>query len=204
MPAPGAAVRCRAMTELARTARLDVLVEGYARVPNVAGTVSLVRDADRVIIADPGMVADRDSILGPLRELGIRPEDVTDVVLSHHHPDHTLNIALFPVVPVHDFQWIIERDQIARRPADGVELTPSVRLLATPGHTPQDITTLVGTADDVVALTHLWWTAEGPADDPYASDRDLLRQQRERVLEVATLIVPGHGGPFRPDRSTPR
>jgi glyoxylase-like metal-dependent hydrolase (beta-lactamase superfamily II) len=192
------------MTDLARTARLDVLVEGYVRLPNVAGTVSLVRDADRVVVVDPGMVADRDLILGRLRELDVRPEDVTDIVLSHHHPDHTLNVALFPVVPVHDFQWVMEADRITRRAADGVQLTPGVRLLATPGHTPQDLTTLVGTADDVAALTHLWWSAQGPADDPYATDRQQLRRQRERVLEVATLIVPGHAGPFRPDASIPR
>jgi glyoxylase-like metal-dependent hydrolase (beta-lactamase superfamily II) len=192
------------VADLARTARLDVLVAGYARPPNVAGTVSLVRDGDRVVIVDPGMVAHRELILGRLWELGVGPEDVTDVVLSHHHPDHTLNVALFPVVPVHDFQWVMDADRITRRPVDGVELTPGVRLLATPGHTPQDLTTLVGTADDVVALTHLWWSAQGPADDPYATDRDQLRRQRERVLEVATLIVPGHGGPFRPDSSTPR
>ena len=80
----------------------------------------------------------------------------------------------------------------------------NVRLIETPGHTPQDITTLVGTAGDVVALTHLWWTEEGPADDPYSSDRAELRQQRERVLDLATLIVPGHGAPFRPGSSTPR
>ena len=192
------------MADLARTARLDVLVEGYARLPNVAGTVSLVRDADRVVIVDPGMVADRELILAPLRELGVRPEDVTDVVLSHHHLDHNLNVALFPVVPVHDFQSVIEGDVFTRRAADGVQLTPSVRLVATPGHTPQDITTLVGTPDEVAALTHLWWTADGPADDPYTSDRDELRRQRERVLELATLIVPGHGAPFRPNDGTPR
>jgi glyoxylase-like metal-dependent hydrolase (beta-lactamase superfamily II) len=192
------------MTDLARTARLDVLVEGYARLPNVAGTVSLLRDADRVVVVDPGMVADRDLILRPMRELGVRPEDVTDVVLSHHHLDHNVNIALFPVVPVHDFQSVIEGDVFTPRAADGVQLTPSIRLLATPGHTPQDITTLVGTADDVAALTHLWWTAEGPADDPYTPDRELLRQQRERVLELVTLVVPGHGAPFRPSAATPR
>jgi glyoxylase-like metal-dependent hydrolase (beta-lactamase superfamily II) len=194
------------MTDLARTARLDVLVEGYARRPHVAGTVSLVRDEGRVIVVDPGMVADRALILAPLRDLGVRPEDVTDVVVSHHHLDHTVNIALFPVVPVHDFQSVIEGDLFTSRPADGTQLTPGVRLLATPGHTPQDVTTLVGTADDVVALTHLWWTAEGPADDPYAADREQLRRQRERVLGLglATLIVPGHGAPFRPGTSTPR
>ena len=192
------------MAALSRTARVDVLVEGYARLPHVAGTVSLVRDGGRVVVVDPGMVADRALILRPLRERGIAPEDVTDVVLSHHHLDHTLNVALFPVVPVHDFQSVLEGDVFTRRPADGVELTPSVRLLATPGHTPQDVTTLVGTRDDVVALTHLWWTGEGPADDPYSPDRDELRRQRERVLELATLVVPGHGAPFRPQASTPR
>ena len=192
------------MTDLARSARLHVLVEGYARLPHVAGTVSLVRDADRVVVVDPGMVADRDLILRPLRELGVRPEDVTDVVLSHHHLDHNLNVALFPVVPVHDFQSVIEGDVFTRRDVDGVQLTPSIRLLATPGHTPQDLTTLVGTADDVAALTHLWWTADGPADDPYTPDRELLRRQRERVLDLATLVVPGHGAPFRPSAATPR
>jgi glyoxylase-like metal-dependent hydrolase (beta-lactamase superfamily II) len=189
---------------LGRTARLDVLFTGYAAMPRVAGTVSLVRDGDRVVVVDPGMVPDRSAILDPLRALGVDPADVTDVVLSHHHPDHTVNVALFGEVPVHDFQAVYTRDEWTSRPAEGVALTPSVRLLATPGHTPQDLTTLVGTADDVVALTHLWWTEEGPADDPYAPDREELRRQRERVLDLATLIVPGHAAPFRPGPSTPR
>ena len=192
------------MTDLARTARLDVLVEGYVRMPHVAGTVTLLRDEDRVVVVDPGMVADRELLLGPLRALGVQPEDVTDVVLSHHHLDHTLNVALFPVVPVHDVQSVLHGDVFTRRDADGAQLTPSIRLLATPGHTPQDLTTLVGTPDGVVALTHLWWTGEGPAEDPYATDRELLRAQRERALALADLVVPGHGAPFRPDASTPR
>ncbi len=189
---------------LARTARLDVLLAGYARMPNVAGTVSLVRDEGRVIVVDPGMVPHREALLGPLRALGVRPEDVTDVVLSHHHPDHTLSVALFPVVPVHDVQAIYEGDIWTDRTADGVFLTSSVQLLETPGHTAQDVTTLVGTPEDVVALTHLWWTADGPEDDPYAPDREVLREQRERVLSLVSLVVPGHGPAFRPSASTPR
>jgi glyoxylase-like metal-dependent hydrolase (beta-lactamase superfamily II) len=114
------------MADLARSARVDVLLEGHARMPHVVGTVGLVRDAGRVVVVDPGMVADRD--------LGVTPGDVTDVVVSHHHLDHTVDIALFPVVPVHDFQSVVEGDVFTRRPAEGVELTSSVRLLATPGH----------------------------------------------------------------------
>lgn len=188
---------------LSRTARLDVLFTGYAD-DHVAGTVSLVRDAGRVIVVDPGMVPSRSAILEPLAALGVSVDDVTDVVLSHHHPDHTVNIALFGEIPVHDFQAVYTRDVWEDRDADGVDLTPSVRLLATPGHTPQDLSVLVGTPDQVVALTHLWWAAAGPAEDPYAPDRDLLRAQRERVLAVADLIVPGHGPAFVPDADTPR
>ena len=45
---------------------------------------------------DPGMVASVASILEPLAALGVAPEDVTDVVLSHHHPDHTVNVGVVP------------------------------------------------------------------------------------------------------------
>ena len=86
------------LSGLARTARLDVLFTGYAA-DRVAGTVSLIRDGDRVIVVDPGMVPTRAAILDPLEELGVSPRDVTDVVLSHHHPDHTVNICLLYTSP---------------------------------------------------------------------------------------------------------
>ncbi len=192
------------LTDLQRTARLDVLFTGYAALPRVAGTVSVVRDGDRVVVVDPGMVPSRAALLEPLAALGLAPGDVTDVVLSHHHPDHTVNVALFGEVPVHDVQAVYTGDHWQSRGADGVQLSPSVRLLATPGHTPQDLTVLVGTAEGVVALTHLWWTGEGPVEDPYAPDRAQLRAQRERVLALADRVVPGHGPAFTPDAATPR
>jgi glyoxylase-like metal-dependent hydrolase (beta-lactamase superfamily II) len=88
--------------------------------------------------------------------------------------------------------------------AEGRELTPSVRLIRVPGHTPEDIALVAGTPDGVVVLTHLWWNAEGPADDPYAPDREVLRRSRERVLAVADRVVPGHGPAFSPGAGTPR
>jgi len=180
------------------SARLDVLVNGYAG-ERVASTVSLVRDGDVVIVIDPGMVADRRQILEPLASLGVRPEDATDVVLGHHHPDHTLNVALFDRARAHDCWAIYEGDRWTDRQADGFALSPSVRLMATPGHTPQDITTLVGTDEGLVACTYLWWSAKGPEDDPLASDLDELRRSRQRLLALGpVLIVPGHGAPFAP------
>ena len=79
----------------------------------------LIRDQGTVIVVDPGMVASRDRILGPLARLGVDPADVGDVVFSHHHPDHTLNAALFPRARVHDFWAIYSGDVWTDRPADG-------------------------------------------------------------------------------------
>jgi glyoxylase-like metal-dependent hydrolase (beta-lactamase superfamily II) len=187
---------------LRMVAILDVLTVGYAE-QRVAGTVCLVRDGGAVIVVDPGMVSARSKILDPLRALGIDPDEVTDVVLSHHHPDHTVNIALFPRARVHDFQATYLDDQWIDHDAD-FDVSPSVRMIATPGHTPQDVTTLVSTEAGVVALTHLWWSATGPVDDPYSIDRAELAASRRRVLDLQPVqIVPGHGAPFTPDESTP-
>jgi glyoxylase-like metal-dependent hydrolase (beta-lactamase superfamily II) len=185
-------------------AELTVLAEGYAD-DRVASTVVLVRDGDAVIVVDPGMVAKRSAILDPLEMLGIGADAVTDIVLSHHHPDHTLNAALFPAARVHDFQAIYTDDLWEERRAEGFRLSSSVWLLETPGHTPQDVTTVVETAGGLVVCTHLWWDAQGPAEDPFALDQALLRASRERVLALElALIVPGHGAAFAPEPGTPR
>ena len=107
----GELVATNDLTGLAHTARLDVLFTGYAA-DRVAGTVSLIRDGDRVIVVDPGMVPARAAILDPLEELGVSPHDVTDVVLSHHHPN-TINLRSHRCSlggwAVRDSRWCVTR-----------------------------------------------------------------------------------------------
>jgi glyoxylase-like metal-dependent hydrolase (beta-lactamase superfamily II) len=186
------------------SARVDVLVEGYVG-DRVGSSVTLLRDGDTMAIVDPGMVASRQAILGPLAVLGVDPEDVTDVLISHHHPDHTINIALFPRARVHDFASTYVDDLWLDHDEGDFVLSASITFSPTPGHTAEDASTLVRTESGLVVLTHLWWRSDGPADDPYAPDRELLREQRERVLAMGpSLIVPGHGAPFVPGEDTPR
>lgn len=189
-----------------RGARLDILLPGSLSSSGggVASSCSLVRDADRVIVVDPGMAPDSDAILGPLRALGVEPEAVTDVVISHHHPDHTVRVGLFPNAAVHD-HWAIYHGTVwDDADADRYELSPSVRLLRVPGHTAEDVATIVGTGDGIVVLTHAWWTADGPAEDPLAEDLAALHRSRARLLQIAHRIVPGHGPAFEPSDATPR
>jgi glyoxylase-like metal-dependent hydrolase (beta-lactamase superfamily II) len=193
---------------LTGSATVHVLAAGYAREDSdgehVGSTVTLIKDGNGVIIVDPGLVSSRSALLAALASHGVAPEAVTDVVFSHHHPDHTVNAALFPAARIHDHWAIYDGDLWISREAEGYAVSPSVRLLATPGHSAEDITTLAATPDGVYACTHAWWAADGPAQDPFAPDPEVLAASRARILAVAKVIIPGHGPAFEPDASTPR
>ena len=62
-------------------------------------------------MADPGLVASRSLIVDPLAALDVTPADVTHVFLSHHHPDHAVNAAMFPNARVVDC-WARYKDDL--------------------------------------------------------------------------------------------
>jgi glyoxylase-like metal-dependent hydrolase (beta-lactamase superfamily II) len=89
-------------------AEVHVLHEGYAG----------RGDDERV---GPGMVAPRQALLSALASYGPGP---AGVVFSHHHPDHTVNAALFPASRMHD-HWVVYRaDRWVDRDADGALFRP--------------------------------------------------------------------------------
>lgn len=178
-------------------ATVDVLTNGYVH-EHVASSVILVRENDTIIIIDPGMIASRNVILDPLHALGVHEDDVTDVIFSHHHLDHTVNAALFLKARYHDV-WAIYVDDNWNDRTDVIEGAPSVSLLDTPGHIREDISTLIATIEGPVVCTHLWWSVQGPDIDPLAVDQDLLESSRAAVLALNPVtIIPGHGPAFSP------
>ena len=178
-----------------------LLHAGYVRDDGVASSVSLVLDGSAVIVVDPGMVADRELILTPLRSLGVAPDDVTHVVVTHHHPDHTINIGLFANAEVVDFWARYRGDQWLDHPGDGHPVSDHASLILTPGHTDEDATLLVETDAGVVACTHAWWHGDRtPEVDPLADDQQALETSRARILAEADIVVPGHGEPFATGR----
>jgi glyoxylase-like metal-dependent hydrolase (beta-lactamase superfamily II) len=181
-------------------ATVHLLHAGYAG-DRVASSVVLVIDGDARIVVDPGMVARRSLILDPLAALGVVPESVSHVFLSHHHPDHTINVALFPEAEVVDFWARYVGDEWLDHDGDGYHLGAHSQLWLTPGHTGQDASLLVEAEDATYAMTHAWWRADRtPEIDPLASDQASLETSRARLLAAADIVIPGHGAPFRTGR----
>lgn len=184
------------------TATFRILHAGYVGEEGpegmrVGSTVTYAESGPARVIVDPGLVARPGLILDPLRDLGLAPEAITDVVFSHQHIDHTLNAALFPRARFHDYAAVYQGDLWQDTDAEGRVLGDGIRLIRTPGHTAEDISTLIETDSGLVVCTHAWWFESGPAEDPYASDPDVLAAARERITALdPLLVVPGHGVPF--------
>ncbi|MDF0673375.1 MAG: MBL fold metallo-hydrolase [Nitrospira sp.] len=195
--------------------KVTVLAPGYAQpiegrklIPftsddgarRVASTITLIQSDHAVVVADPGMVTDRSLILDPLKKASISPLDVTHIFISHHHIDHTVNIALFPNAEVVDF-WGRYKGDLWCDHEDGYEIAPGVRVLRTPGHSEEDASLLVETPEGIYVMTHLWWFPDmTPEKDPVAWNQGKLEQGRNKIVTVADWIIPGHGHMFKNPR----
>lgn len=182
---------------------VHILVEGYVRDGGrtVQGTVTLVRDEERNIVADPGMTRDPRAIPEALQKLGLTTDDIDTVFVTHHHPDHTRYAGMFGRAKMVDHHAVYDRD-LWLDINDGYRLTPNVTMLRTPGHTDEDATLIVSNVTNIpgkspctVAICHLWWF-KGKDDDPTAENTEQLHASRQQVQAAADYIIPGHGGMF--------
>lgn len=133
----------------------------------------------------------------------IDPADVGTVVLTHLHSDHLgwAVSGLFPnagiFVQQAEMGWISERltelmphDQLVLIEGDK-RLTDSVRIVATPGHTPGHQSVLVDTGDDLVAITGDLLVHALQLVAPltgYQNEMDLEKAAQSRTSLFATVM----------------
>jgi len=101
--------------------------------------------------ADPKAVTWRrpKTLAAQLEQLGLKPDDVKMMAVSHTHPDHTGNVELFPQAMLYvqkaEYDWPGANNEPRFKPSHPVELLAgdkdvfgdgSVTILSTPGHTP--------------------------------------------------------------------
>ena len=80
---------------------IDILVQGFpGRSVYHAGlgwsSIALVRSQGRVLVIDTGSMFVRGLLVNELAKSGVKPADVTDLLVTHAHHDHIINWTLFP------------------------------------------------------------------------------------------------------------
>ena len=141
---------------------IDILVQGYPGKTVCHGglgwsTVALVRGEGRVILIDSGNFGMRRLISERLSAHGLSPSEVTDVILTHSHYDHSLNWPMFSssrvLIGKQELDWALAQPighhivpefyvrELAKSPQlHGVEIAeevlPGITAYAGPGHTP--------------------------------------------------------------------
>jgi glyoxylase-like metal-dependent hydrolase (beta-lactamase superfamily II) len=166
------------------------------------GTVTLVLAGGVHVLVDTGGPAERQLIVDALGRRGLAPEQIDYVVCTHGHTDHVGNNSLFPGATffMGEDRSVGDRFESLDFAVGPVTVADGVQIIATPGHTSEDISVLVTTERGVVAIVgDLFENADDDRDQSWVRfSRDPPRQRRHRaeILSVTDLIVPGHGGMF--------
>jgi glyoxylase-like metal-dependent hydrolase (beta-lactamase superfamily II) len=213
--------------------KLDVLVQGFPGKSVCHGglgwsTVTLLRHEDRIVLIDVGAFGMRREIAKQLKAQGVAPGDVTDVVLTHAHYDHSVNFTLFPNatawIGADELAWAaaqppgfnplpelyvreLATSARVRRVVSGETLIPGLTAIAGPGHTPGHLLFLLEiegqrilfTGDAAKNRAELLAMAADSTMDASASKSTFERIWALWRSVPGTLLVPGHDLTMRID-----
>lgn len=184
--------------------QLDILCIGFLEregdeIKQAHSTSTLIRANGRNIVVDTSTDYMWPAIKTSFRQIGIFPEDIDTVVLTHTHSDHIGNIRRFKKakVLVHKGGSEIRGATVVNE--DDLEICPGVRMVHTPGHCTEECSMFVeadrryAIAGDAIPLEDNFRKNLPPALN---TDRRLAIESLDRIRGFADIIIPGHGGPF--------
>lgn len=208
----------------AEPATIDSSAEGFERYKSLqaggrtAGMVAfpntvLIR-GERDYLVDPGLIMQGAPVIGAMTELGVDPNEVKDVILTHLHFDHAAGLAGWPMrrTYVHRIETEAPYAQLVSgmlgmanlEVLDGEEgeIEPGIRWMLTPGHSDGLISLLVDTDDGLVViasdcvgpLPEYFERMELPED--FGPEREQLLDQWRRIRDLQpAIVIPGHYPP---------
>jgi glyoxylase-like metal-dependent hydrolase (beta-lactamase superfamily II) len=195
-------------------AKVKILVKGYVREKNgeefASSSTILIQYNNLNIIVDPGI--NREALLGGLAKTDLKIEDINFIIVTHIHLDHSLLAGIFENAKILDNSDMYSFDS-KMVGHEGKIPNTDIEIIKTPGHDQFHCSVLVKTEDlgkVIIAGDAFWWADEEEQKtdkqslldhkDLYVKDEKALRESRERILNLADYIIPGHGEMFKVEK----
>ena len=213
--------------------QVDIIVSGFPGKSVCHGglgwsSIVLLRGHGRVALVDVGTFGMRNLLIAGLERRGLKPEDVTDVLLTHSHHDHSINWTLFShariVIGGVEMDWAMRQPwgrtpvpelyveklqawQTVDQVGDGATVLPGITAHLAPGHTPGCLVFLFqGERHDVVftgdAAKNRAELVSGDTDmtfDPAISAASIAAIWTMWRRRPGSILIPGHDLPMLQD-----
>ena len=210
----------------------ETLLQGYpGRSPDHGAlgwaSIGLFRLDEHIVLTDPGSYHCRSLLIEGLDKRGLRCEDITAILLTHLHWDHSCNYPLFPnariFLTAKELEWAASKPpKVYSLPEFHVDrllmeqnvrlieafenpLLPGIAAFPTPGHTPGHCVYAITTSNGLVLVTgdaakNRWELMTGEVESTMNSDES--RRSIERIVHMAetdpsSRILCGHDGLLR-------
>ena len=217
---------------------IDIIVSGFPGKSVCHGglgwsTIVLLRGHGHVALVDVGTFGMRNLLIDGLARRGLQPADVTDVILTHSHHDHSINWTLFAhariVIGAVELAWSLQEpwgrtpvpelyvEKLQHWPtleqvADGAAVLPGITAHIVPGHTPGCLAFLLkGERHDVI------FTGDAAKNraELVSHDTDMTYDKAVSAASIAaiwtmwqarpgTIVIPGHDLPMLLENGVPR
>ena len=158
---------------------IDIIVHGFpgksvCHGPLGFSTIALVRHRSFTALVDVGGFGQRVILNQRLRELGVSPNEITDVLLTHSHFDHAINWVNFPNANIYisreEMVWALEQPAgetyVPELYMEALEeyhklvliehddeVLPGIKSLICPGHTPGSTVYVLDTGNCDIVFT---------------------------------------------------
>jgi len=217
---------------------IDIVVQGFPGKSVCHGglgwsTVVLLRAHGRIALIDTGGFSMRTMLIKRLAERGLKPADITDLLLTHSHHDHSVNWTMFPnariVIGAGELAWSLKvpwgetpvpelyMRELNSWPtlhtaAEGEEVFPGITAHLAPGHTPGHLVFVLNAHErDVIfagdAAKNRAELVSGTTDMTY--DAASSKASIDAIWTLwrrrpGNIVVPGHDVPMVLENGNPK
>lgn len=173
--------------------------EDYSKFDPIYSSSTLIESNGKLILVDPGHVAERKAVEELLAKKGFTPAQIDYVLITHRHLDHCSNMGSFQNARIFMDGGFVEPDRpayaVLKNHVSVLEHELGVEIMATPGHTDDSMSYLyeengikyMCVGDAVYEESIRGGVYSGVADPKK------YRESLEKIFSVADVIIPGHG-----------